>query len=138
MVICLELGAYLHMAQLMPLPLTVSCFSKIRIGFTFLIPAHPNSRGQRAVKQVCACACDLSDTVTKITVSVILSIICICCTLRMCCLCLIVYNVGTAMKIIQYWSEFQSSLTGNERSTGVKRRLSLFTLIGDVRHHKGG
>jgi len=34
-VICLERGADLHMAQLMPLPLTVSCFSKIQIGFTF-------------------------------------------------------------------------------------------------------
>ena len=42
MVICLERGAYLHMAQLMPLPLTVSCFSKIQIGFTFLVPAHPS------------------------------------------------------------------------------------------------
>ena len=41
MVICLERGADLHMAQLMPLPLTVSCFSKIQIGFTFLVPAHP-------------------------------------------------------------------------------------------------
>jgi len=39
-VVCLELGADLHMAQLMPLPLTVSCFSKIQIGFTFLVPAH--------------------------------------------------------------------------------------------------
>jgi len=37
--ICLELGADLHMAQLMPLPLTVSCFSKIQIGFTFLVLA---------------------------------------------------------------------------------------------------
>ena len=43
MVIGLELGADLHMAQLMPLPLTVSCFSKIQIGFTFLVPAHPGS-----------------------------------------------------------------------------------------------
>jgi len=41
------------MAQLMPLPLTVSCFSKIQIGFAFLVPAHPGSPGQRAVKQVC-------------------------------------------------------------------------------------
>jgi len=49
-VICLERGADLHMAQLMPLPLTVSCFSKIQIGFTFLLPAHPGSPGQRAVK----------------------------------------------------------------------------------------
>jgi len=55
MVICLERGADLHMAQLMPLPLTVSCFSKIRIGFTFLVPAHPGSPGQRAVGRVCVC-----------------------------------------------------------------------------------
>ena len=39
-VICLGRGADLHMAQLMPLPLTVSCFSKIQINFTFLIPAY--------------------------------------------------------------------------------------------------
>ena len=45
-VICLERGADLHMAQLMPLPLTVSCFSKMQIGFTFLVPAHPGSPGQ--------------------------------------------------------------------------------------------
>ena len=53
MVICLEGGEDLHMAQLMPLPLTVSCFSKIQIGFTFLVPAHPCSPGKRAVKWVC-------------------------------------------------------------------------------------
>jgi len=53
MVICLELGADLHMAQLMPLPLTISCFSKIQIGFTFLVPAYPGSLGKRAVKWVC-------------------------------------------------------------------------------------
>jgi len=41
------------MAQLMPLPLTVSCFSKIQTGFTFLVLAHPGSPGQRAAKQVC-------------------------------------------------------------------------------------
>jgi len=35
MVVCLELGADLHMAQLMPLPLTVSCFSKIQIALPF-------------------------------------------------------------------------------------------------------
>ena len=44
-VIYLERGADLHMAQLMPLPLTVSFFSKIQIGFTFLVPAHPGSAG---------------------------------------------------------------------------------------------
>ena len=57
MVICLERGADLHTAQLMPLPLTVSCFSKIQIGFTFLVPAHLGSPGQRVVKRVCVCVC---------------------------------------------------------------------------------
>ena len=56
-VICLERGTDLHTAQLMPLPLTVSCFSKIQIGFTFLVPAHLGSPGQRPVKQMCARAC---------------------------------------------------------------------------------
>jgi len=52
MVICLQRGADLHAAQLLLLPLTVSCFSKIQIDFTFLVPAHPGSPGQRAVKRV--------------------------------------------------------------------------------------
>jgi len=55
MVICLEPAADLHMAQLMPLPLTVSCFSDIQIGFTFLVLAHPGSPDKRAVKRVCVC-----------------------------------------------------------------------------------
>ena len=55
MVICLERGADLHMAQLMSLPLTVSCSSKIQTGFTFLVPAHLGSPGQGAIKQVCVC-----------------------------------------------------------------------------------
>jgi len=50
MVVCLEKSADLHMAQLMPLPLTVSCFSKIQIGLTFLVLAYPGSPGQKAVK----------------------------------------------------------------------------------------
>ena len=54
-VICLERGADLHVAQLMPLPLTVSCFSKIQIGFTFLVPAHPGSPKKGAIKRVCLC-----------------------------------------------------------------------------------
>ena len=45
------------MAQLMPLPLTVSCFSEIQIGFTFLVPAHPGSPGKRAIKRVCVFVC---------------------------------------------------------------------------------
>jgi len=50
MVICLERGADLHMAQLMPLSLASV---KSRLVFTFLVPAHPGSPGQRAVKRVC-------------------------------------------------------------------------------------
>ena len=57
MVVCLEQGADLHMAQLIPLPLTVSCCSKIQIGVIFLVPAHPGSPGQRVVKRVCVCVC---------------------------------------------------------------------------------
>ena len=53
----------MHMAQLMPLPFTVSCFSKIQISFTFLVPAHLGSPGQRAVKWVCVCVCCSSFTV---------------------------------------------------------------------------
>ena len=82
MVICLERGADLHTAQLMSLPLTVSCFSKIQIGFTFLVPAHPGSLGKRAVKRracVCACApqllydkqCSQEDFMLAVNVSVV-------------------------------------------------------------------
>jgi len=49
-VICQERGADLHMANLMPLPLIVSCSSKIQIGFTFLVPAYPGCPGKEAVK----------------------------------------------------------------------------------------
>ena len=86
MVICLERGADLHMAQLMPLPLTVSCFSKIQIGFTFLVPAHLGSPGKRAVKRArdvlsvildslelmsaCRASCDLSLPVLEVVISV--------------------------------------------------------------------
>ena len=56
MVICLERGADLHMAQLMPLPLTVSCFSKIQTGFAFLVPAYLGSPGKGPLN-VCVCVC---------------------------------------------------------------------------------
>jgi len=56
MVICLEQGADLHMAQLMPLPLTVSCSSKIQIGFTFLVPAHPVVPDKGPLSG-CVCVC---------------------------------------------------------------------------------
>ena len=55
MVVCLDQGVDLHMAQLTPMPLTVSCSRKIQIGFNFLVPAHLGSPGKRAVKRVCVC-----------------------------------------------------------------------------------
>ena len=58
MVVCLERDADLHMAQMMPLPLTVSCFSKIQIGFAFLVPAHPGSPGvDKGPLNGCVCVC---------------------------------------------------------------------------------
>jgi len=55
MVICPTRDADLHMAQLMPLPLTVSCFSKIQIGFTFMVPADPGSLGKKGPLNGCVC-----------------------------------------------------------------------------------
>jgi len=66
------------MAQLMPLPLNVCCFSEIQIDFTSsLVPAHPGSPGQRAVKRVCVCVCNLSILLVVIikSVNIVLQII---------------------------------------------------------------
>jgi len=73
MVICLELSADLHMAQLMPLPLTVSCFNKIQIGFTFLVPADPSSPGKRAVKRVCVCVLVLTLFAMRVVLSIVIN-----------------------------------------------------------------
>ena len=69
--------ADLHMAQRMPLPLTVSCFSKIHVGFTFLVLAHPGSPGQRAVKRVCVCVmlCSPLFDAKKASVQVVLQVV---------------------------------------------------------------
>ena len=68
----------MHTAQLMPLPLTVSCFSKIQIGFTFLVPAHPGSPGKRAVKRVCVCVWHCQHTMqSTVYVSVVCLSICL-------------------------------------------------------------
>jgi len=74
------------MAQLMPLPLTDSCFSKIRIGFTFLVPAHPGSPGQRAVKRARVCVC-----------------VCVCVCVRVCvcvCVCLCVCVMQDVLALV--------------------------------------
>ena len=59
----------MHMAQLMPLPLNISCSSKIQIGFTFLVPADPGSPRKRAVKSVCVCVCSVQSTLQLIVIS---------------------------------------------------------------------
>ena len=64
----------MHMSQLMPLPFTVSCFSKIQIGFTFLVPARPGSPRQRAIKRVCVCVC-----VSLVLAAVCFSAVCMWC-----------------------------------------------------------
>ena len=61
-VICLERGADLHMAQLMPLLLTVSCFSKIQIGFAFLVSAVLGSPGKGPLN---GCVCVLLQYLAK-------------------------------------------------------------------------
>jgi len=62
MVIGLERGADLHTAQLMPLPLTVSCFSKILIGFTRLVPAHLGSPGKGPLN---GCVCVIAESLSE-------------------------------------------------------------------------
>ena len=54
-------------AQLMPLPLSVSCFSIIQIGFTFLVPAHQGSPGKRALKRACANTASVAARSTRCT-----------------------------------------------------------------------
>jgi len=71
--LCLERHAELHMAQLMPLPVTVSCFSKIHTGFTFLVPAHPGVPVKMAAKWVCVFLEKFNITPTHLVRIVILS-----------------------------------------------------------------
>jgi len=58
-VICLERGADLHTAQLMPLPLTVSCFGQVQVqvDFTFLVPADTGIIPDNGPLNVCVCVC---------------------------------------------------------------------------------
>jgi len=84
------------MAQLMPLPLTVSCFSRIQIGFTFLVPAHPDSPGQRALKRVCVCTIPSPNVGVGHVFTRILLEFCSCDV-----------NVLTEKKRVQNWSSAQ-------------------------------
>ena len=77
MVICLELVADLHMAQLMPMPLTVSCFSKIQIGFACLVRYRLTRKFRKKGRQmgVCVCVC------VCVSVNIILTELTLCCSL---------------------------------------------------------
>ena len=55
------------MARLMPLSLTVSCFSKIQIGFTFLVPAHLGSPGKGPLNG-CVCRCEKENVLKVLTI----------------------------------------------------------------------
>ena len=81
-VICLEQGADLHMAQLVPLPLTVCCFTKIQIGFTFLVPVHVGSPGKRA-SYVCAKLSGIHLLLTEVLCGEVL-LLCLCVCLSVC------------------------------------------------------
>jgi len=117
-VICLEQGADLHMAQLMPLPLTVSCSSKIQIGFTFLVLAHLGSPGHRAVKRVCVCVCVciidllLCNHHTKKAV-----IVC-----KICCCCLQVQNRHLSFVALQVYSAL-TLLVGRQEGHPACKKL---------------
>jgi len=76
------------MAQLMPLQLTVSCFNKIQIGFTFLVLAHPGSPGQRAVKQVCVLGYDILVAVLSLTAAWLCMLVLLAYTMYWCITCL--------------------------------------------------
>jgi len=63
MVICLERGANdLHMVQLMPLPPIISCFIKIQIDLTFLVPAYTGCPRKEATKWSSLCLVTLDTT----------------------------------------------------------------------------
>ena len=103
MVICLEWGAGLYMAQLMPLPHTVSCFTKIEIGFTFLVVAHPGSPGKKRPLNVCMCVCVVAHPV------VLENIHRICVLIYNCSISGILYSVlcvgDKYLKISGWWSD---------------------------------
>ena len=113
MVICLERGADLHMAQLMPLPLIVSCFSKIQTGFTFLVPAHPGSPGQRADKRVCVCVLYPQNSDRIVTIDSVTSFHPVC---------------TTSYRWISAASS-QAAASGRHQSTAGKQRTSSMLLL---------
>ena len=100
MVICLEQGADLHLTQLMPLPLTVSCYNKIQIGYTFLVPAHLGSPGERAVKRVCVCVC-----VCACACACACACVCVCVFCEICTLCL-VKKIPNILAVIRVCVEY--------------------------------
>jgi len=82
------------------MPLTVSCFSKIQIGFTFLVPDHLGSPGKRAVKRVCVCVCVCVRACVRVCVRV--------------CVCVCVSTDTRLLRVVL--EEYSSSAAGVERA----------------------
>ena len=126
MVICLEQGADLHMAQLMTLPLTVSCFSKIQIGLTSLVVAYLSSPGKGAVKRVCVCVCVRACVSVSVCVCMLAACVMVCCSctvsLRMCLICPNVNSQSFTVPTTTTWRS--SKRSGKKSSTNVSYLLS--------------
>ena len=131
-VVSLERGADLHTAQLMPLPLTVSCFGKIQIGFTFLIPAHLGSPGQRAVKRVCVAAVVNSSTQFVTAVWIVLNLTAASLDAGFCCCGRTAIFWRTS---VTSWKQFDTRRTTLRTSLPADNRLpTLYTHARTERH----
>jgi len=108
-VICLERGADLHMAQLMPLPLTVCCSSKIQIGFTFLVLADPGTPGQGPLnecKRVLLCWIVLVHSFKLATIKQLSMLIHMLFALTAKCLRILWLSVSSSWTCLQYFIYF--------------------------------
>jgi len=116
------------MAQLMPLLLTVSCFSKIQVGFTFLVRAYPGSPGQRAVKWVCVCVCVLccveSNSIVRNNDCIVLQL---CSRVRVTCRALeVCMELNLSSGVDYYESLIQLSMFESDRAKYVGLTASEF------------
>jgi len=93
---------------------------KIQIGFSFLVPAHPGSPGQRAVKRVCVCAC------AGVPVSVCVCVcmcVCVCvCACAHACLCVRACVRACVCVSVYVWARTQVRCSSYESTEHRGRR----------------